>query len=149
MRSYFQFDLSGLVGKNIESAQANFLDIYAPSCTPAMVDIDETAATNSGMNWNNQPRDIRNLAAPSVANGYSSSLCPQNTVGADATQPVIDGLNNGTHLATFLLEAGSESDQNSWKKFEPGKLDGIGPGFYAHGDQFDEIKRLMDRIRLW
>jgi RHS repeat-associated protein len=33
--------------------------------------------------------------------------------------------------------------------FEPGKLDGIGPGFYAQGDQLDLINESMDGIRLW
>jgi RHS repeat-associated protein len=31
----------------------------------------------------------------------------------------------------------------------PGKLDGIGPGMYANGEQLEQINHLMDGIRVW
>ncbi|MBA3294393.1 MAG: hypothetical protein H0T40_11865, partial [Geodermatophilaceae bacterium] len=33
--------------------------------------------------------------------------------------------------------------------YEPGKLDGIGPGYYADEGQLDLINKEMDGIRVW
>ncbi|MFJ6460024.1 RHS repeat domain-containing protein [Streptomyces sp. NPDC091387] len=33
--------------------------------------------------------------------------------------------------------------------FHAGKLDGVGPGYYADGDQLAQINKMMDGIRLW
>jgi hypothetical protein len=54
---------------------------------------------------------------------------------------------NGGQGAT--IETNIPSSLADQLHFEPGKLDGIGPGFYAQGDQLDQINESMDGIRLW
>ena len=54
---------------------------------------------------------------------------------------------NGGQGAT--IETNIPSSLADQLHFEPGKLDGIEPGFYAQGDQLDLINESMDGIRLW
>jgi hypothetical protein len=55
-------------------------------------------------------------------------------------------LNGGQGLTVETRIPRSVADQ---LHFEGGKLDGIGPGWYADGGGLDLINRFMDRIRLW
>lgn len=118
VRSFVQFAIGSLFGKHIDSAQVNFNEIYAPSCSPRMVDILETGAISGATTWNNQPGWIRTLATPTVAYGYNGN-CPANWIGADARQAVQDSVSTGNSVVTFGLKADNESDGFAWKKFNP------------------------------
>ena len=116
VRSYFQFDVSAMVGKHVLSAEFNDLETYAPSCSARQVDLYETGTFNGGMTWNNQPGWVRQLRNWNVAYGYSSS-CQAAYLGTDATVVVNDALGNGTNLAPFMWKADNEGDHMAWKKF--------------------------------
>jgi hypothetical protein len=119
VRSFFQFSIGSLFGKHIDSAQVNFGEIYAPSCSARTVDILETSPISSATTWNNQPYiKPQPLASPTVAYGYNNS-CPANPIGADAGQAVRDSLSGGNSFVTFGLKADNESDVLAWKKFNP------------------------------
>jgi hypothetical protein len=55
-------------------------------------------------------------------------------------------LNGGRGLTVETRVPRSVADQ---LHHEGGKLDGIGPGWYADGGGLDLINRSMDGIRLW
>jgi hypothetical protein len=116
VRSFFQFDVSGLAGKHIQNAQVNLLEAYAPSCSATGIEIYETGPVGPGTTWNAQPTWERYIEADGHAYGYSGS-CPRNTIGFDATQAVIDGA-GGSNVATFGLKGvGNETNNLSWRKF--------------------------------
>jgi RHS repeat-associated protein len=55
-------------------------------------------------------------------------------------------LNRGEGLTVETRIPRSLADQ---LHHHPGKLDGIGPGMYANGEQLEQVNRLMDGIRVW
>jgi hypothetical protein len=116
VRSFFQFDVSGLAGKNIQSAQVSILEAYAPSCSATGIEIYETGPVGPGTTWNAQPSWERYIGTDGHAYGYTGA-CPRNTIGFDATQAVKDGPGN-SGVATFGFKGvGNETDHLSWRKF--------------------------------
>jgi hypothetical protein len=55
-------------------------------------------------------------------------------------------LNNGEGVTVETSIPQSVADQ---LYYESGKLDGIGPAYYAYGEQLDLINQAMDGIRVW
>ncbi len=119
VRSYFQFDVSPMVGKHVLSAEFNDLETYAPSCSARRVGLYETAVFNGGMTWNHQPNVVRQLNDWNVAYGYNSN-CQATNLGTDATVVVNDAIGSGTNLAAFMWKADDEGDHLAWKKFSTG-----------------------------
>jgi hypothetical protein len=126
VRSYFQFDVGGLVGADILDAEFNLRESYAPSCQARVVELHTTGQISGGTTWNNQPWDGGPVTdgghpSPNVAHGYSAG-CPPEPVGFWAKRAVTDGLACGCHLATVMLRAQDESLNHaaalSWKKFD-------------------------------
>jgi hypothetical protein len=57
-----------------------------------------------------------------------------------------DLLNQGEGVTVETRIPSSVADQ---LYFDSGKLDGIGPAYYANSDQLDLINQSMDGIRVW
>lgn len=55
-------------------------------------------------------------------------------------------LNNGEGVTVETRIPQSVADQ---LYFDSGKLDGIGPAYYANSEQLDLINQTMDGIRVW
>uniref|UniRef100_UPI002AD51837 hypothetical protein n=1 Tax=Frankia sp. Cas4 TaxID=3073927 RepID=UPI002AD51837 len=55
-------------------------------------------------------------------------------------------LNGGDGLTVTTRISRSLADQ---LHFQAGKLDGVGPGYYADGDQLTQINEQMSGIELW
>ncbi|GLY94136.1 LamG-like jellyroll fold domain-containing protein [Actinoplanes sp. NBRC 103695] len=117
IRSYFQFNVSALQGKQILSAELNTRETYSPSCTKRTVELYHTGAISRSTTWNQQPGAWW-AGSKDVAQGYNSS-CPSAWLGWNVTGQVQHGLNQGDRTQTFMLKAANEGDNLSWKKFDP------------------------------
>ncbi|MFE2561774.1 LamG-like jellyroll fold domain-containing protein [Streptomyces sp. NPDC059352] len=114
-RSFFQYDLRALAGKQVVRAEFNVFESYAPSCSPRGVELWQTGVVEPWTTWENQPPGIRNLGTHHVAHGYSAS-CPANWIGFDVTPAAVDAVGGGSFV-TLMLRAEDEGDRYAWKKF--------------------------------
>ncbi len=114
-RSYYQFDSSYFVGKNILQAKLNTVETWSSSCTPANVASWITDPVYSTTRWNAQPVLRMRTDMGAVAKGYNAS-CPAGTVGFDLMAGKSLLLNKS--VWTIMLAAGNESDPLGWKKFQ-------------------------------
>ncbi len=114
-RSYFQFDTSYIVGRDIIAARLNTVETYSSSCTPTDVASWITTDIGTGTTWNNQPGLLMRTDMGAVAKGWSAS-CPPGTVGFDLMAAKSILLNKTKW--NVMLAAGNESDPLGWKKFE-------------------------------
>ncbi|WP_345484724.1 phospholipase A2 [Planotetraspora phitsanulokensis] len=124
-RSFFNMGLSGMgTGKHIISATFNIKETWAWSCSARNVELHRTAAVGSSTNWNNQPASNLSIGAKNVAYGWSSSgiggpsTCPAAVVGWDVTSALQSTVTAGGTSITFMVKAGSETDNYYWKRFE-------------------------------
>lgn len=114
-RSYYQFDSSYFVGKDILQAKLNTVETWSSSCTPANVASWITDPVYSTTRWNAQPVLRMRTDMGAVAKGYNAS-CPAGTVGFDLMAGKSLLLNKS--VWTIMLAAGNESDPLGWKKFQ-------------------------------
>ncbi|WP_369745612.1 LamG-like jellyroll fold domain-containing protein [Paenarthrobacter sp. AMU7] len=114
-RSYFQFDTSYIVGKDILAARLNTVETWSSSCTPANVASWVTGDIGPGTTWNVQPGLIMQTDMGAVAKGYSTA-CPAGSVGFDLMAAKSILLNKTKW--NVMLAAGNESDPLGWKKFQ-------------------------------
>ncbi|GII33574.1 phospholipase A2 [Planotetraspora mira] len=124
-RSFFNMSFSGMgTGKHIISATFNIKETWAWSCSARNVELHRTAAVGSSTNWNNQPASNLSIGAKNVAYGWSSSglggpsTCPAAVVGWDVTSALQSTVTAGGTSITFMVKAGSETDNYYWKRFE-------------------------------
>ncbi|WP_285707147.1 phospholipase A2 [Microtetraspora sp. NBRC 16547] len=124
-RSFFNMSLSGMgTSKHIISATFNIKETWAWSCSARNVELHRTAGVTSSTSWNNQPASNLNIGAKNVAYGWSSSgaggpsSCPAAWVGWDVTSALQGIMDSGGTSITFMVKAGSETDNYYWKRFE-------------------------------
>ncbi|RZQ62295.1 LamG-like jellyroll fold domain-containing protein [Amycolatopsis suaedae] len=119
-RSYFQFNLTGMAGKDIVHAEVNVFAAYAPSCQPRRVRMIETQQVGVGTNWNSMPAEEADLGYHDVAYGWPGSTdpnCGGRFIGFTATGAVAHAVRTDPYLTT-MLRADNESDPYAWKKFD-------------------------------
>ncbi|MET9274817.1 LamG-like jellyroll fold domain-containing protein [Kribbella sp. NPDC003557] len=113
-RSYFRFDVRGLLGgrKLIKSASFNaFLD-HVPDCAQQRtVRASSTAPVGTGTNWANRPGIATSLG------DVMPPQCKDIWLGWSAVRAVNDGISLHDGWATIALSATNEADQYAWKKF--------------------------------
>ncbi|WP_454809649.1 hypothetical protein [Paenarthrobacter nitroguajacolicus] len=114
-RTYFQFNTSQLVGRDILAARLNTVETWSSSCTPTNVASWITGDIGPATNWNVQPNLIVRTDMGAVAKGYNAS-CPAGTVGFDLMAGKYAFANRT--VLNVMLAAGNESDKLGWKKFE-------------------------------
>ncbi|WP_214325762.1 phospholipase A2 [Nonomuraea sediminis] len=124
-RSFFNMGLSGMgTGKHIVSATFQIYETWAWSCSARNVGLYRTAAITSSTNWSNQPASNLTIGSKNVAYGWSSSgsggpsSCPSSWVGWDVASALQDIMNAGGTSITFKVQAGSETDNYYWKRFD-------------------------------
>nr|WP_238354829.1 LamG-like jellyroll fold domain-containing protein [Kribbella sandramycini] len=112
-RSYFRFDVRGLLGgqKIIKGASFNaFLD-HVPDCSRQRhVRASSTAPVGTTTNWNNKPglgTSLGDVLPP---------VCKDIWIGWQAAPAVNDAVNAHGGWATIALTS-AEGDQYGWKKF--------------------------------
>ncbi|AKU15237.1 hypothetical protein VV02_04125 [Luteipulveratus mongoliensis] len=114
-RSYFQFDIAPVLGKQIISAEFNIYENHAPSCSPRIVELYEAGPYGSNLSWNAQPW-TRWIDGKNAALGYSDS-CKPNWIGFNATSAVANAVGVGSALSAYMMKATDEGDRLAWKKF--------------------------------
>ncbi|MEV7662777.1 hypothetical protein [Paenarthrobacter sp. NPDC089316] len=114
-RTYFQFNTSFLVGRDILAARLGTVETWSSSCTPTNVASWITGDIGPATNWNVQPGLIMRTDMGAVAKGYNAS-CPAGTVGFDLMAAKSILLNKS--VWNIMLAAGNESDPLGWKKFQ-------------------------------
>ncbi|ONI78711.1 hypothetical protein ALI144C_28375 [Actinosynnema sp. ALI-1.44] len=118
VRSYFQFDVAGLFGKHIRSAEFNIFENWADSCTPSWLGLHETGAITPGTTWDNPPWTGQELGRVNVANGWGPG-CPDKNVGFNVLGAVNNSVKQSTPTTTLMLKAIDEGSSTGWKKFDP------------------------------
>jgi hypothetical protein len=120
-RSYFQFDVSGVLTKHVLSAQFNAFNFYSPSCEKRDLGLHETGGITPSTTWNSQPWIGQQLARVNEANGYDSS-CPGKWLGFDVLSAVNNSVAARVPTTTLMFKAVDEWDTRAWKKFDPNNL---------------------------
>ncbi|MGH3736071.1 MAG: LamG-like jellyroll fold domain-containing protein [Micromonosporaceae bacterium] len=113
-RSYFQFNVSGLLGTGVRTAEFNVYETYAPSCGyKRAVVLHGSGPISSSTTWSKQPAIGAELQRHTIAWGYSSS-CAARWVGFNAFGEVDGAVRAGSSTATVMLRAGAANDSSSW-----------------------------------
>ncbi|WP_018353078.1 LamG-like jellyroll fold domain-containing protein [Longispora albida] len=118
-RSFFNFELSGMGSyRFINQATLKAKEVHAWSCSAREVELHRTYWVPDNTSWNQQPASNWWVDNRNVAYGYSSS-CPASWVTWDVTAALQDNQNKGYTAISFMLKAKNETDDFSWKKFDP------------------------------
>ncbi|WP_182434728.1 DNRLRE domain-containing protein [Dermacoccus abyssi] len=116
-RSYLNFPLAGLAGKQVVSASLSLYSTWSWSCTPSRLDVGRSAAASSATRWTSQPNVYASGGSASFAKGANASTCPAGRQAIDVTQAVKDFTSSGWSNGSLALQANNEKDSNGWKRF--------------------------------
>jgi len=114
-RSYLNFPVSSLQGKDVTSASLSLYAFHSYSCTAKPVYAYNSGAAGSSTTWGNQPVQYGTAASVSFAKGFSSS-CAAGRVSIPVTSIVAGWSTTGYQNGSLKLSA-SETDSYGWKKF--------------------------------
>ena len=115
-RSFTTLNLTGVpANAQVSSAQVNFFEDVAPSCSARNVELWTTGAISSATTWNAQPAWNTKIGTQNVAHGYSG--CTAAGVGYDITSQVATTRSGGGTSLTLGLRATDEGDAYAWKQF--------------------------------
>ncbi|MEP7369389.1 MAG: DNRLRE domain-containing protein, partial [Dermatophilaceae bacterium] len=115
-RSFLNFPISTLQGKQVQSATLSLFEFHSYSCTATPFYVSSAApAAGASTSWSNQPTAGTSYGSASVAKGFSSS-CAGGRVSVPLTSMLQSWAGTGWSNGTIRLHA-SESDSNGWKKF--------------------------------
>ncbi|MFJ4007947.1 DNRLRE domain-containing protein [Streptomyces sp. NPDC090023] len=118
-RSFWRMKYStSLKGATISSATFKVLNNHSWSCTTREFQFWLTGAISSGTTWNKQPSWSTLLQKKSFAHGWSSSSCPDDYEAFDVKDAAQKGADSGWSNITFGMRATSESDAQTWRKFQ-------------------------------
>ncbi|MBP2321181.1 hypothetical protein JOF56_001566 [Kibdelosporangium banguiense] len=120
-RSYFQFDVSGVIGKHVLSAEFNAFEFYSSSCEARPLGLHETGSINPSTSWNNQPWIGQELARVNVAYGHDAG-CPGKWLGFNVINAVNNSVAGRSPTTTLMFKAVDEGDTYAWKKFDPNNV---------------------------
>ncbi|MEV4316791.1 LamG domain-containing protein [Actinocrispum sp. NPDC049592] len=121
-RSFFQFDLGGLAGKRIISAEFDILGKFSASCG-GLFAADQTFPISRSTTGNNQPAVIRTLNTHPMTVGFGRADCNPGGLwvgwgDAPMRDAVVTALDNNLPLTVRLM--GDEGDWKAWRKYDPG-----------------------------
>lgn len=113
-RSYLNFPIAGLQGKDITSASLSLYEFYSFSCTAMPVYAYNSGAAGGSTTWGNQPTQYALAGSASFAKG--GPTCAQGRVSVPIT-PVAQGWSTTGYQNGSLKLSASETNNNGWKKF--------------------------------
>ncbi|GHJ98714.1 hypothetical protein SY2F82_05120 [Streptomyces sp. Y2F8-2] len=118
-RSFWRmkFDTS-IEGADVSKATFKVLNNHSWSCTTRDFQFWLTGAISSGTTWNKQPSWSTQLDHHSFAHGWSSSSCPDDYEAFPVTAGAQKAAEGGWSNITFGMRASSESDVQTWRKFQ-------------------------------
>lgn len=114
-RSYLNFPISGLQGKDITSASVSLYEFHSFSCTAMPVYAKASGAASTATTWGNQPTASGTAESASFAKGFSSA-CTHGRVSVPVTNIARGWSTTGWQNGSVQLTA-SETNNNGWKKF--------------------------------
>ncbi|WP_280701499.1 LamG-like jellyroll fold domain-containing protein [Kitasatospora sp. GP82] len=115
-RTYYRFDLSGLGGATVNSAQLNLAEYTSAdwSCTKTYdVDVYRTDWLTPGTTWNSQPTWREGQGTQSVG-GSGSDGCYSNVPFTYNVTSAVASQAGGS--VSFVVTAADESDANAFKR---------------------------------
>ncbi|NUS72390.1 MAG: LamG domain-containing protein [Corynebacteriales bacterium] len=115
-RSFFRFDTSPILGKQIMRATFTARETWAWSCEQRPVQLWRSAGIDENTTWNNDPDSLDHLDTVWAAKGYPG--CDAGEISFNATRAVQDASASNWNWSTFALTAENESDTKAWKRFE-------------------------------
>ncbi|MFD7985211.1 DNRLRE domain-containing protein [Kitasatospora indigofera] len=118
-RSFLQFPMAQISGKQITSGKLNLWNFHSWSCTAKSWEVWDTGSATTSTRWTAQPGWNRKWATSTATKGYSSS-CNDGWVNTDITSLVQAWAGNGNGSNTLGIRATDESDPYGWKKFNSG-----------------------------
>ncbi|MER6298968.1 DNRLRE domain-containing protein [Kitasatospora sp. NPDC001539] len=118
-RSFLQFPMAKISGKQITSGKLNLWNFHSWSCTAKSWEVWDTGTATTATRWTAQPNWNKKWATSTATKGYSSS-CNDGWVNQDITSLVKAWAANGNANNTLGIRATDESDPYGWKKFNSG-----------------------------
>ncbi|KGN32300.1 hypothetical protein N802_18220 [Knoellia sinensis KCTC 19936] len=113
-RSYLNFPIAGMQGKDITAASLSLYEFHSFSCTAMPVTAHNSGAAGTSTTWGNQPTQYALAGSVSVAKGATG--CAAGRISVPIT-PVAQGwASSGAANGSLKLSA-SETNNNGWKKF--------------------------------
>ncbi|MFF9348393.1 DNRLRE domain-containing protein [Streptomyces sp. NPDC014734] len=117
-RSFWRMGYNAsLKGATITSASFKVLNNHSWSCTTRQFQFWLTGAISSGTTWKKQPSWAKELQRKSFAHGWSSSSCPDAYEAFNVKAAAQEGADKGWSNITLGMQATSESDKETWRKF--------------------------------
>ncbi|MFJ7593459.1 DNRLRE domain-containing protein, partial [Streptomyces sp. NPDC097617] len=116
-RTFFQLDTSAVKGAQVSKATFRIKETWSWSCTPKPVELWTTHAISPKTTWKNQPDRRTRLDTVNAAKGRPE--CAAGNLEFNATAAVQEAAANGWTNTTVGLYASNESDEYSWKRFDP------------------------------
>ncbi|MFF2122657.1 DNRLRE domain-containing protein [Kitasatospora sp. NPDC058184] len=118
-RSFLQFPMAKISGKQITGGKLNLWNFHSWSCTAKSWEVWDTGTATTATRWTAQPGWNKKWATSTATKGYSSS-CNDGWVNQDITALVKAWAANGNTNNTLGIRATDESDPYGWKKFNSG-----------------------------
>lgn len=118
-RSFLQFPMAKISGKQITGGKLNLWNFHSWSCTAKSWEVWDTGTATTATRWTAQPGWNKKWATSTATKGYSSS-CNDGWVNQDITSLVKAWAANGNTNNTLGIRATDESDPYGWKKFNSG-----------------------------
>ncbi|MEV7353829.1 DNRLRE domain-containing protein [Kitasatospora sp. NPDC091276] len=118
-RSFLQFPMAKISGKQITGGKLNLWNFHSWSCTAKSWEVWDTGSATTATRWTAQPNWNRKWATSTATKGYSSS-CNDGWVNQDITALVKAWAGNGNANNTLGIRATDEADPYGWKKFNSG-----------------------------
>jgi RHS repeat-associated protein len=118
-RSFFNVDVSPILGKKVSKATFSLYNHHSWSCTAKGWEVWSTSTTNTSTRWSNMPALNYKYASPTATKGYSSS-CADSYVSADITTLVHNWSVQSPTKRGMAVKAASETDNFGWKRFYSG-----------------------------
>ncbi|MFF2845227.1 DNRLRE domain-containing protein [Streptomyces sp. NPDC058001] len=117
-RSYWRMNYSSsLKGATVTSASFKVLNNHSWSCTRREFQLWQTGAISSGTTWNKKPTNSFEIERKSFAHGWSSADCPDEYEAFNVKSAAQKGADGGWSNITFGMQATSEGDTQTWRKF--------------------------------
>ncbi|MFF2656461.1 DNRLRE domain-containing protein [Kitasatospora sp. NPDC058032] len=118
-RSFLQFPMAAISGKQVTAAKLNLWEFHSWSCTAKSWEVWDTGTATTATRWTAQPGWNRKWATTTATKGYSSS-CAAGWTNTDITSLVQAWAGNGNANNTLGIRATDETDPYGWKKFNSG-----------------------------
>ncbi|MFJ6568165.1 DNRLRE domain-containing protein [Streptomyces sp. NPDC091292] len=116
-RSYWRMNFSSsLKGATVTSAYFKVLNNHSWNCDERQFQLWQTGAISSGTTWNKKPTNSFEIQRKSFAHGWSSA-CPDAYESFTVKSAAQKGADGGWSNITFGMQATSESDTYTWRKF--------------------------------